>query len=114
MPTAKQFSYQHYTAALPDIKALKRSGQDQQLEALLWWCVAATEAESALTGVGVAPYYYEELAKLYRRRKDYQAEIAILEEYAGQLHAPGVSPARLLQRLERARERELASKASSH
>jgi hypothetical protein len=96
--------FKHYTDALGTIKSLKKSGKDSELERILWWCVESTEAESTAEGLGVAPYYYEELAKLYRKRKDYQAEAGILERFAQQIHAPGVKPAKLLERLERARE----------
>jgi len=86
------------------IKKLKKSGQDYELEEVLMWCVEATESEAKAEGSGVAPYYYEELAKLYRKQKDYKAEIAILERFAQQTHAPGVMPQKLLERLEKTRK----------
>jgi len=96
--------FEHYTDALGTIKALKRAGQDDELERVLVWCVESTEVESKAEGSGVAPYYYEGLAKLYRKQKDYQAEVRILERFARQTHAPGVKPEKLLKRLQRARE----------
>ena len=62
--------------------------------------VAATEAESAVTGRGAAPWYYDELATIYRRQGDPSKELAILERFAAQQHGPGVTPPRLLERLE--------------
>lgn len=93
----------HYTTYVEEVKALKRSGDDQAAERLLLALVDASEAESRATGGGVAPWYYEELAKLYREREDYAAEVAILEHFEHQTHAPGVKPPQLLGRLEKAR-----------
>jgi hypothetical protein len=104
----KLFRFSHYTEAVDTIRELKRSDQQEDLEQLLLWCVDATEAESKAQGIGVAPFYYEELAKLYRKQKRHQHEVAILERFALQPHAPGVKPPKLLDRLQRARE--LASK----
>ncbi len=93
----------HYTAYVEEVKALRRSGDDQGAERLLLALVDATEAESRATRGGVAPWYYEELAILYRERKDYAAEVAVLERFGCQPHAPGVKPPRLQERLEKAR-----------
>ena len=94
----------HYTTYIDEFKALKRSGDDESLEQLLLALVDATESESRTkASSGVAPAYYEELAILYRGRKDYAAEVAILERFKQQRHASGVKPPRLLERLEKAR-----------
>ena len=50
---------------------------------------------------GVAACYYEKLAIIHREKKDLNAEIAILERFAGQKHAAGVKPSKLLARLEK-------------
>jgi hypothetical protein len=97
-------SFDHYTEAVDTIKELKSSGQDDELEQLLLWCVEATEAEARRENLGVAPYYYGELAKLYRKRKDYDSEVAILERYASQPKAPGAKPEKLAKRLARAHD----------
>jgi hypothetical protein len=52
----------------------------------------------------VAPWYYEQLAILYRKEKQYQQEVAILERYASKPKAPGVGPEKLAARLEKAKE----------
>jgi hypothetical protein len=82
---------------------LKRAGDDVALEKALLDLVQMTEAESRASGWGVAPAWYEELAILYRKRKDHRAEVAILERFASQCHAPGVKPPQLLERLDKAR-----------
>lgn len=71
------------------------------------------ELESASEGFGVAPWYYEQLAIIYRKQKDYLREIEILERFAKQKHAPGVTPQKLLERLEKARKLALKSASSN-
>jgi DNA polymerase III subunit epsilon len=90
---------------LEDVKELRRSGHEHKAESLLLELVEATEAEANSEGLGVAPGYYEQLAIFYRGRGDRVSEVAILERFAQQKHAPGVMPPRLLERLEKARTR---------
>jgi hypothetical protein len=94
----------HFVTYVEDVKDLKRAGNLEDAEALLLALVQATEEESKARGGGVAPGYYEELAKIYRQTKNYEREVWILERFAGQEHAPGVSPPKLLERLEKARK----------
>lgn len=104
-PVSKPGYYdgRHYTTYIRDFAALKKSGNFTELENLLLELVNATEAESAIDGLGVAPAYYNELAILYRKQKDYSKEISILERFAKQRHAGGVMPAKLLERLAKAK-----------
>lgn len=62
------------------------------------------EASSAEQVWGVAPWYYEQLAILYRKEKQYLQEVAILERYINQPKAAGVGPQKLAGRLEKAKE----------
>ncbi|MGQ0669703.1 MAG: HIRAN domain-containing protein [Actinomycetota bacterium] len=84
----------HYTAYVEEVRRLRREGNDEEAERLLLRLVDAVEAEARAEGWGVAPWYYEQLAIIYRKRKDHEAEVAILERYAAQPHAPGASPPR--------------------
>ncbi len=93
----------HYTSYVEDVKALKRSGDTDAAARLLLAMLDAVEAEGRAKREGVAPWYYEELAKLYRERKDCAAEVATLERFQHQRHAPGAKPPQLLERLEKAR-----------
>ena len=104
---------QHYTCYVEEVKALKRKGDLDAAEKLLLALVDATEAQDRVDGHGVAPGYYEWLAMIYRKRKDYQKECAILERFAGHKHGPGVTPPILLKRLEKARLLFRTSTASS-
>lgn len=90
----------HYTEHVESVKALRRAGDDRQAEALLLRLVAAAEAESQFGGHGVTPWYYEQLAIIYRKCKDPIAELQILERYEGQEHALGAVSGKLLDRLD--------------
>lgn len=93
----------HFTSYVPDVTELRRRGDDETAERLLLELVDATESESKSDGLGVAPWYYQQLAILYKKRGEPGNEMAILERYAKQKHAPGAVPAQLLARLENAR-----------
>lgn len=97
---------QHYTDAVEQVKQLKRDKRHDEAIALLQDCVEETEAESRKNGAGwgVAPWYYEQLAILYRKERRYADEVNILERYPSQPHAPGAGPAKLAERLEKARQ----------
>jgi len=88
----------HFTTYVRDFESLKKSGKFTELEKMLIDLVKATEAENAVNGMGVAPAYYSELAILYRKQKEFSKEVSILERFAKQKHAPGVKPAKLLER----------------
>jgi hypothetical protein len=105
MAVPGHYKGRHYTEWLDELDRLRKSDDDAAYERLLRGCVDATEAESRAEGFGVAPAYYERLAVFYRKRGDHDAEVAILERFAAQRHAPGVKPAKLLERLARARSR---------
>ena len=55
---------------------------------------------------GVAPWYYEQAAIIYRKLDDASAEISILERFMAQRHAPGVGPGELALRLQKAKSRQ--------
>lgn len=94
----------HFTTYVRNFETLKKTGNFSELEKLLIELVKATEAESAVNGMGVAPSYYSELALLYRKQKEYSKEVSILERFAKQKHAPGAMPAKLLERLDKAKK----------
>jgi len=95
----------HYTTYAEEVKILRRHGHEDDAEPLLLELVDAIEAEARAQGLGVAPWYYEQLAILYRKHREAAAEVAILERFAAQPHAPGASPPKLFARLEAARQR---------
>lgn len=97
------FNGRHYTTYVTDVEELKRNGLYDDAELLLIELIYAVEAESRSNNLGVAPWYYEELAKIYRKRKDFPSEILILEKFAKLPHAAGVKTPKLLERLGKAR-----------
>ena len=96
----------HFTTYIEQVKHLKREERHDEAIALLLNLIAATEAESRESGgpSGVAPWYYEQLAIIYRKVKRHSDEVAVLERYEGQTKAPGVGPQRLAERLTKAKE----------
>jgi hypothetical protein len=94
----------HFTTYVTDVRNLKKSGKLKEAETLLLELVDATEAQSAVEGLGVAPWYYEELANIYRKQREYAKEVAVLDKFAIRKHAPGVTPPKLRERLEKARQ----------
>jgi hypothetical protein len=91
----------HYTKYVDDVKYLIKENNLDDAEKLLIELVNATENESKYNNYGVAPWYYERLAIIYKKKKDMKSEIEILERFAKQKHAPGVKPLKLLVRLEK-------------
>ena len=89
----------HFTGYVDEVRSLKRAGRLEEAARLLLNLVKATEAESRATGDGVAPWYYEHLAIVYRKQKDPVNEKRLLLRFAEQVHAPGAKPKKLLQRL---------------
>jgi len=108
---AGYFAGKHFTDYVEQIETLlahgHTPGEEREAERILVRLVDATEAEDRVQGDGVAPWYYETLADLYGGQDRLDDELAILERFARQRHAPGASPPRLLARLER-RKHELA------
>jgi len=93
----------HYVTFVDDVENLKRLGKFEEAEMLLLELINATEEEGKSRNWGVAPAYYEELAKLYRKNKNFTQEVAILERFAKQTHGNGAKPKKLLERLEEAK-----------
>jgi hypothetical protein len=78
----------YYADYVDDVRSLRRQGRETEVQALLLELVDATEAESRLEKWSVAPWYYEQLAISYRKCRNAEAEISILERYARQVNDP--------------------------
>ena len=104
-PTNDPGSYRgrHFSSFVPEVERLKREGDLQGAERLLVTLIETTEAEDEATEAGVRPWYYEKLAVIYRERKDYASELAVLERFSRHRQAPGATPRLLLERLEKVR-----------
>lgn len=95
----------HIDDLVEAVKQAKRSGNLAHAEKLLLKELERQEVDSARNGYGVAPWYYEQLAIVYSKQKRYMDELAILERYDQQVKSPGARPAKLKERLLKARER---------
>ena len=89
----------HLTEYVDEVRSLKRAGRLEEAARLLLNLLEATEAESRATGHGVAPWCYKHLAIVYRKQKDPVNEKRLLLRFAEQVHAPGATPEKLLERL---------------
>ena len=78
---AAQALGRHYVDWVEPVKELKRQVELEEAERVLLACVDAVEREFAVTGFGVAPWYYEQLAVIYRKQERYADEVAILDRY---------------------------------
>jgi tetratricopeptide (TPR) repeat protein len=90
-------------AVVDDVQRLKREGKLEEAIQILLPQLDLFERDAGAGAGGVAPWYYEQAAIIYRKLKRYDDEIAVLERFAKQQHAPGVSPPQLLKRLEMAK-----------
>ena len=86
------------------VDEVKELGYTEAAITLLLELVDATEADSRANGWGVAPWYFERLAIIYRSQKRLEDEVKILERYERQQKAPGSMPAKLATRLRRAKD----------
>ena len=100
-----QRKYGNYLDVPAKVKKLKAKGNNKKAISLLLTAVELVEAESEYIGGdwGVAPWYYEQLAIIYRKEKNYSAEVNILERYAKQTKAVGKGPEKLADRLVKAK-----------
>ena len=89
-----------YTA---EIKQLQASGNASKLASRLVELVEASERQHQVTGDGVCPWYYEQLASAYHTTEQYVDELAILQRFAQQIHPDHPSSTRVLAKLQQAR-----------
>jgi DNA polymerase-3 subunit epsilon len=90
------------------IRQLRREGRVVDTERILVGCIQATEAEARRDRMGVAPFCYEQLAILYSKAKRFDDELAVLERYNEAPKAPGATPGKLADRLEKVRTKVAA------
>jgi len=105
----------HYTESVETVKQLKRDGRLEEAVALLLrLCDAAEREARAQNWPSPAPWYYEQLAIVYRKQGNYAAEVGILERYGTQVHSRrGVRAENsFAERLEKARALLAASNTS--
>ncbi len=85
---------------IKEIKAMKEQQKFDQLERLLIHCITTSEEA---TSFGASPWYYEQLADIYREQKAHKKEVIVLEKYLRKSKAPNHNRASLYKRLDEAR-----------
>lgn len=96
---------ENVSAYFTEVQKLRREDRLEEAITSLLALVDATEEDDLFTGSGVVSAYYEELAKIYRKRKEYLKEIKILARYGGRRHANEDSRQEILkERLEKAKK----------
>jgi hypothetical protein len=93
----------HFAEWVDEVSDLRRSERLDEALTLLSHLMDATEAEAATNRWGVAPWYYEQAAMIYRNLGDKAAEVEVLERFERQPKAHGAKPAKLAERLNRLR-----------
>lgn len=98
----------HFTEWIPELNRLRAEKNDDEALSLLMECIAATERGAQFSGREPAPDYTKRAAIIFRRRKDYQAEIDIIERWElacpPELRGPGATQEPLIARKAKARE----------
>lgn len=93
---------------LAHAQKLERAGQPDEALAVVEVLIEAAEQEAQTSGQEPAPAYTERAAIMHRKRRDYAAEVAVLERWnracPAERRGPGATQAKLLKRLDRARE----------
>lgn len=95
----------YYTEYVETVKQLKKIKEYQKTEQLLLALIEAVESESIAKNQGVAPWYYEQLAIIYRKTGDLKKELEILERFTRQKLGPGAQPPKFFERLEKVRQK---------
>ncbi len=100
-PSAQQRSL---ASVQEDIQSLKRIGNLEEAERLLRQYIVVMESDVQINHSIPRPWFYEQLAMIYRKRKQYHLECSILEQYAQQTPLVGTMPQPLAKRLQKAKE----------
>lgn len=92
----------HYSDYTEAVRELERQGREDDAVRLLLRLVEAAESQNAVDDAGIPGWSYGRLAIIYRKQKDYAAEVAILKRFSLQKPAPGPAQEKLLDRLPKA------------
>lgn len=105
---AEQVAGYHFTEWVPVLDRLRAEKQDDEALALLMEIIAATERGARFSGREPAPGCTHRAAVILRRRKDYQAEIDLIERWERacppERRGPGATQGKLAERKRKARE----------
>ena len=94
----------HFTEYVDVVKTLKRLSHNEAAVDLLIKLVAATEKEAEEESTTVAPWYYEQLAIVYRKLGRPDDELSILQRFREMPRPAGASAQKVLDRLDKLSE----------
>lgn len=100
--TAGMVRGKHYTEWVGDITALKRHKAHAECCELLLELIDAVEREALEQQVSPAPWYYEQLAIVRRKMRDFDGEVAAIERYLGFAHPTNAPVPEMADRLAKA------------
>lgn len=100
---ASQVRGRHYVDWVPTLNEWRSEGRDDEALALLNEIIDAAERAAQVTGCEPAPGYTKRAAVIYRRRKDYAAEAAVLRRWLAAC-PPGRGNADIEARLKKAEQ----------
>jgi len=101
--TSRSAKQRSLASVQEEIQGLKRIGNLEKAERLLVQYIAVMESDVQTNQSIPRPWFYEQLAMIYRKRKQYHLECSILEQYAQQSQLSGTMPQPLVERLQKAK-----------
>lgn len=93
---------------------LRKARRYDDIERLFLGLLDLAEAQAVEDTLGVSPWPYSELSRIYRYKHDTCSEQSVLERFSRQKHAPGVTPQNLLARLSALRSEPLSTGLPFH
>lgn len=96
-----EYRGRHYTEW---VEPVKREGRFDEAAQLLTDLLPVVEAESAAKRWQVAPWYYEQLAIIHRKQKEYAHEVGVLDRFQAANASHGGLTPELEHRLAKAQE----------
>ncbi|MEH1096653.1 hypothetical protein [Micromonospora sp. CPCC 205739] len=100
---ASQVRGRHYVDWVPILDQWRKERRDDESLALLVEIIDAAERAARVAGREPAPGYTKRAATIYRRRKDYAAEVAVLRRWLAAC-PPGRGSAAIEERLRTAEQ----------
>lgn len=101
-----EIPFSHYLDAVEPVKQLKREKRHEEAEKILLWCINQAENERR-----PPPWYFNQLAIIYRKDNRYDDEVALIKRYSNVLKDRNIEPeevssaaVKFVGRLDQARE----------
>jgi hypothetical protein len=96
--TSEIINNRHYSSYPDEIKKFYKNKEFQKAEEILIQIIEIMEKNALETGNGVAPWYYEKLASVYRTTKQKDKQISTIIRFLIQPKARGASPRKIYEK----------------